>query len=102
MRPTVSPFIRTKSRIPDREALVIEILTFLGEDSKRMDRFLTLSGLGMGDLRAVAATPAFAESLLDHLCSDEPLLVAFAETQAYDPASIERVRQSLAPPPFEE
>ena len=101
MRPPVSPVIRSKPRTPDREALVIEVLTFLGEDPERLDRFLTMSGLGMGDLRAVAATPAFAESLLDHLCSDERLLVSFAETKGYDPAAIERVRQSLAPPPFE-
>ncbi len=101
MRPPISPFIRTKSRTPDREALVVEVLTFLSDEPERLERFLTMSGLGMGDLRAVAAAPAFAESLLDHLCSDERLLVAFAKTKGYDPASIERLRQSLAPPPFE-
>ncbi len=79
-----------------------EGLAFLAEDAERLDRFLALSGLDLGDLRRVAATSAFAEALLDHLCQDEALLVAFADTKGYDPAAIERVRQSLAPPPFED
>ncbi len=87
--------------MPDAAALVVEVLTFLGDDPERLDRFLAMSGLSIGDLRAVAATPVFAESLLDHLCSDERLLVAFAESKGYDPASIEQARQALAPPPIE-
>ena len=87
--------------MPDTPTLVVEVLVFLGDDPERLERFLGSSGLDIADLRRMAATQAFAESLLDHLCSDEPLLVAFAETKGYDPASVERARQGLAPPPFE-
>ena len=100
MRPPLRP-IHRKPRLPDTRELVVEVLVFLGEDPERLRRFLNSSGLDIADLRRVAATSAFAESLLDHLCSDEPLLVAFAETKGYDPASIEQARQALAPPPFE-
>ena len=87
--------------MPDTPTLIVEVLTFLADDPERLERFLASSGLDVADLRRAAATPAFAESLLDHLCSDEPLLVAFAGTKDYEPASIERARQALAPPPFE-
>ena len=93
--------IHRKPRLPETGTLVAEILTFLGDDPERIGRFLALSGLDVGDLRRVCVTAVFAESLLDHLCAQESLLVAFAETKGYDPASLEAVRQSLAPPPLE-
>ena len=101
MRPPLSHPLQRKPRPPAVGDLVAEVLAFLAEDTERLDRFMALSGLDIGDLRRVAGTSAFAESLLDHLCQDESTLVTFATTKGYDPASIERVRQTLAPPPFE-
>lgn len=94
--------IHNEVRLPDADALVVEILTFFGGDPERLEGFLSSSGATTGDLRAAIALPTFAESLLDHLCSDERLLVPFADAYGYDPASIDRVRQSLAPQPFED
>jgi hypothetical protein len=37
-------------------------------------RFLALSGLGLGNLRAAAEEPGFLAALLDHLASDEACL----------------------------
>ena len=102
MRPPLARPVHRKPRLPDIETLSVEVLTFLAEEPERLDGFLSSSGLGIGDLRAVAVTPAFAESLLDHLCSDERLLVPFAEDKGYDPASIERLRQSMTPSSFED
>ncbi|MCI0598425.1 MAG: DUF3572 domain-containing protein [Beijerinckiaceae bacterium] len=60
------------------ESLAIEVLTFLAGDPARLGRFLSLSGLEAGHLRAAAADPGFLGSVLDYLASDEPLLLAFA------------------------
>lgn len=98
MRPPLSRPIHRKQRAPNLNALVVEVLTFLGDDPERLDRFLASSGLSASDLRGAAATSAFAEGLLDHLCSDERLLVRFAGLQGYDPGAIERLRLTLAPP----
>ena len=101
MRPPLSRSIHRKPRLPDAETLIIEVLTFLGDNSDGLERFLISSGLALGDVRTVAGTPVFAESLLEHLCADERLLVAFANGRGYDPAAIELLRQSFTPPLFE-
>ena len=101
MRPPLSRPIHRTPRLPDTGTLTVEVLTFLGEDPERLDRFLAKSGLAIDDLRRVAGTPPFAESLLDHLCADERLFLPFAAARGYDPASIEHLRRSLAPPPFD-
>ncbi len=97
MRSPLQRIIHKKLRLPDTTTLVVEVLSFLGEDPERLERFLTLSGLSVGDVRRVASMPGFAESLLDHLCSDERLLVVFADTKDYDPTAIDQARQALAP-----
>ena len=99
MKPPWPRSVHRKLRLPAIETLVAEALVYLGEDPERIARFLASSGLDVSDLRRVASGPAFAESLLDHVCQDEMLLVAFAESRNYDPADIERLRQSLTPPP---
>jgi len=86
---------------PDPEALVAALLVFLAADEERFSRFLALTGLLAGDLRGLASTPGFAESLLDYVSSDETLLCAFAEDTGHNPREIEAARLALAPPPFE-
>ena len=65
----------------------------------RLDRFLALSGIGLENLRAAAAEPGFLAAILDHLASDETLLLAFAEHAGQDPEAIAKARDILSPPP---
>ena len=58
------------------ESIAIEVLTFLAGNPARRDRFLALCGLGRDNLRAAAAEPGFLAAILDHLASDESLLLA--------------------------
>jgi hypothetical protein len=81
------------------ESMAIEVLGFLAEDSSRLSRFLAFSGLGRENLRAAAQDPAFLAAVLDHLASDEPTLLAFAEKSGHEPAAIVRARAVLSPPP---
>ena len=75
-------------------------LAFLAADPERFDRFLALTGLNVSQLRTAVTARTFAESLLDYLCSDESLLLAYAADSGDKPADIEAMRQSLAPAPF--
>jgi hypothetical protein len=78
------------------EALAVEALGFLASDGERIERFLSLSGLDPTRLRAAAAEPGFLAGVLDHLASDETLLVAFAANTGRAPESIEAARTALA------
>jgi len=80
------------------QTLAIEALGFLASDMERLEPFLSLTGIDIGNLRQVAAQPSFLVAVLDHLAGDESLLLAFAANGGHNPADIERARQTLAGP----
>ena len=80
------------------ESIAIEVLAFLAGDPARLDRFLALSGLGRDNLRAAAGEPGFLAAILDHIASDESLLLACAADTGHAPATIAKARDILSPP----
>lgn len=81
------------------EALAVEGLSFLAAERARIERFLALSGLDPGTLRAAAASPGFLTAVLDHLAGEEDLLLAFATNRGIDPETIAMARRVLSPDP---
>jgi hypothetical protein len=80
------------------ESLAIEGLTFLAEDPARIERFLSLAGLDPASLREAAQSPGFLAAVLDHFAGEEDLLLAFATNRGFDPSTIAKAREILAPP----
>jgi len=81
------------------ELLAIQALTFLAQDPERLGRFLALSGIGPEAIRAAAREPGFLAGILDHLASEETLLVAFADQAGIAPAEVAKARIALGGPP---
>lgn len=81
------------------ETIAIEALSFLAADRERLERFLALSGIGLENLRAAAASAGFLAAILDHLAADETLLLAFAAHAGQNPEDIVKARDILSPPP---
>ena len=83
------------------EALALHALTFLAGESERLSRFLALSGIGPADLRARVGEPEFLGGVLDHLLSDERLLMAFSKEYEVAPTAAAQARSLLpgAPTP---
>jgi hypothetical protein len=79
--------------------MAVSALTFLAGDASRIARFLSVTGLGPGTLRAAAAGPGFYGSVLGYLAANEPLLVQFAAEQDLDPAEVARALERLEGPP---
>ncbi len=77
------------------EAVAVQALGFLVEDSSRLERFLALSGLNPSEIRAAATEPGFLAGVLDHIVSDDRLLIAFAEQSGLAPAEIEKAHSAL-------
>jgi hypothetical protein len=77
------------------ESLAVEALSFLAQDSERLGRFLAVTGMGPEMIRKAAADPGFLAGVLDHIASDEPLLLAFAQHAAVDPRTVERAQALL-------
>jgi hypothetical protein len=78
------------------EALAVQALNFLATEPARLSRFLALSGLDPGAIRAAAAESGFLAGVLAHLGEDEALLVAFAAEAGVTPVEVDRARRLLA------
>jgi hypothetical protein len=78
------------------EVLAIQALAFIAQDGERLGRFLALTGMGPGEIRAAARERHFLVGVLDYVSGDEDLLVAFAGHARIDPGALEVARQALA------
>ena len=81
------------------ESMAVSVLTFLAADSDRLERFLSVTGLGPHNLRGAAAAPGFYGSVLGYLVADEPLLVQFAAAAGFSPEEVVRALERLEGPP---
>jgi len=70
------------------EAIALQGLAFLAEEPARFLRFLALTGLEPGEVRARAGTAPLSLAVLAHLAEDESLLLVFAASRAVPPQSI--------------
>jgi Protein of unknown function (DUF3572) len=77
------------------EALAIQALSYIAQDSERLGRFLTLTGIGPAEIRTAAREPQFLVGVLDYLAGDERLLTDFAKEAGHDPTTVEAARIAL-------
>ncbi len=93
--------MKTRLGQPDRDAaetLAIRALGFLARDGDRLGRFLSLTGIGPGELRGLASDPALLGGVLEHLLGDETLLLVFATEEAVPPADVALAHAALTAP----
>jgi hypothetical protein len=79
----------------DAETLALKALAFLAREADALLRFLTLSGLGIGDLRARAGDPELLAAVIDFLLADDALLTSFAESEGIDSNVVHAARRAL-------
>ncbi len=77
------------------ESIAGRALGFLAGDPARLGRFLALSGLDPSTIRAAASDPGFLPAVLDHILSDERLLMAFAGEEGLKPEAVARARAAF-------
>jgi hypothetical protein len=75
--------------------LAIQALAFIAEEAERLDGFLSLTGLERERIREAAREPSFLAGVLEHMLSDESLLIAFSQSAGIDPAEIARASSVL-------
>jgi hypothetical protein len=76
-------------------AIGVQALTFIAGDPEQLQRFLALSGMEVGQVRAAARDPAFFAGLLDFLLGHEPTLLVFAAEAGLSPETVGQARQRL-------
>jgi hypothetical protein len=80
------------------QSLAASALAFLAADPERLDRFLSLTGLGPHNLRDAAEDPAFLGSVLEYMLTDEELLLRFAADSNLEPDTVALAHQALSGP----
>lgn len=80
----------------DAAALALHALVWILGDEDRSARFLALTGLDAGQLRAAAAQPATHNAILDYLLGHEPDLIACAGALDVKPENLVRAQQLLS------
>ncbi len=88
--------LRRQDAIDAAEAVAVEALGFLAGDSERLSRFVELSGIDPSGLRGAARQPGFLAGVLDHIASDDSLLVTFAANAGKSPEEVARACALLA------
>lgn len=86
---------RAKITQAEAESLAIQALSYIAENGEQLDRFLALTGINPESLRDAASEPHFLLGVLDHLSSDERLLLAFAARNEIPPETIAEARERL-------
>lgn len=79
----------------DAETLAIRAIGFLAEEPPRIGRFLALTGMDPGTLMAGAESAPIQVAVLDHLLSDESLLMVFSGHADVAPDAIQAARALL-------
>jgi hypothetical protein len=90
-----------KISVEEAESVALNAFMHLAQDDERLTRFLDVTGLRPDTVRAAAATPGFFAAVLDHVASDEPLLIELAKALATKPERIMEARHTLSPSEFE-
>ena len=86
---------KSPSHTEEAEVIALKALGFLAGEPERLERFMSLSGLTLAAIRKSAADPAFLAGVLDHVLSDQTLLLTFAENCGLAPSDVQRTRRKL-------
>ncbi|OYW46191.1 MAG: hypothetical protein B7Z33_09885 [Sphingomonadales bacterium 12-68-11] len=76
--------------------MALDALAWVLADDQRAQRFLDLTGLSPGGLRAAIAEPSTHRAVLEFLCAHEPDLVAASEALGLRPQALAAARDRIA------
>jgi hypothetical protein len=83
------------------ENLAIQALGFMAGEPERLGAFLAATGIGPEMIRKAATEPSFLAGVLDHVCGDEPLLLAVAEHVGLPPQDVAHAQAVLSGRPWQ-
>ena len=81
--------------LDEAEAVALRAVGFLASDHSYMADFLSRSGVSPDALADLVENHEFLTGVLDHLLSDESLLLAFCGNAGIDPSDILPARNAL-------
>jgi hypothetical protein len=72
----------------EAEAIALQALAFLASEPLRLAHFLNLSGTQPVEVRQRVSDPSFLQAILDHVVSEESILLVFAAGASVAPETV--------------
>lgn len=85
---------RSENQSPE-QALAVEILAWLAGEPELLSRFSALTGVNVGELRALSQSPGFESAMIGFIAGHEPTLMAFCHDCNVKPESVSYAWQKL-------
>jgi hypothetical protein len=79
----------------EAESLALRALGYIAADPDRLRAFMGTYGLDADQLKQRASDPEFLGFVLDHLVSDDDLVIGFATADGIDPEAVLPARAAL-------
>ncbi len=79
----------------DQTDFIMQFIAFLAGDEGRFERFVSLTGLSLNDIRQRHEDPEFQALVLDYGLQDQTLVLEFAASQGIKPEEMLKVRNRL-------
>ena len=80
----------------EAQRIAVAALLHVASDEALMTRFISITGIDPGEVRRMAADPAFLAGVLEFLLGHEPDAVAFAEEASVAPEDVGTARVVLS------
>ena len=81
--------------IESAEDIAARAFGFLAEDTARITCFLNLTGIAPDTLPGLVSERAFLSGVLDHLMSDDALILTFCANANLTPQDVQRAHREL-------
>jgi hypothetical protein len=77
------------------EAIAVSALGFVASEPELLSRFLAITGVDPGQIRAVAGQPGFLAGVLQFILAHEPTLEAFVAASGQRPEDVGAALRAL-------
>ena len=77
------------------QEIPILFMAFIAQDDIRLEHFMSLTGIGPGDMKNGLGDPDFQAMVLDYALENESLILEFAAHQGLQPDAVLRARRKL-------
>ena len=78
-----------------KSEIIVQLIVFLAQNEARFERFVSLTGLGIEDIRMRHTEPLFQALILDYALQDQSLVLEFTASQELRPDALLKLRHSL-------
>ncbi len=83
------------------EDIAVQAFSFVAADPERLERFLSLTGIGASDIRAAASEPGFMLGVMEYIASDDTLVGSFVAEASLSPTTFASAHAALGGTPWE-